>query len=253
MLLLLTVQKGTRILKRIPIGVRIKIAVNVACALGPETWRQSVYDHENEDWRERTRPHVPTRPVVPPLLDESLWPVFRSYLKKRRLSSDIAVSNGWYPTLTSDGVPRIVITTSSLQNSWFYYQARAMTDGKGVTRYVSPSAPRGDALAVVFPSGDALGSIIVEGPMDALAAAELGLVGVSVMGNTPNSLVLDHIESIVKVYGQCFVIPDRDAFTEGASITADLWARGVRCTLRSIQGAKDLAELSPERRKILIS
>jgi hypothetical protein len=89
--------------------------------------------------------------------------------------------------------------------------------------------------------------------MDALAAAGMGYVGVGLMGNTPNDLVLNHIEEIVKVYGDCFVIPDRDAFQEGATITAKLWARGVRCTLKSIQGAKDLAELSPERRKILIS
>jgi hypothetical protein len=72
------------------------------------------------------------------------------------------------------------------------------------------------------------------------------------MGNTPNNIVLDHIEEIVKVYGDCFVIPDRDAFQQGAEITAKLWARGVRCILKNITGAKDLAELSPERRASLI-
>jgi hypothetical protein len=151
-----------------------------------------------------------------------------------------------------DGIPRVVIPASSIINSWPYYQARSMGDGKGTKRYVSPTAPRGDALAIVFPE-KSMGSIIVEGPMDALAAAGMGYVGIGLMGNTPNELVLNHIEQVVKVYGNCYVIPDRDAFQQGAEITAKLWARGVRCTLKSMQGAKDLAELSPERRKTLIS
>jgi hypothetical protein len=127
-----------------------------------------------------------------------------------------------------------------------------MGDGKETKRYVSPAAPRGDALALVFPEKCTLGSIIVEGPMDALAAAGMGYVGVGLMGNTPNDPVLNHIEQVVKVYGNCYVIPDRDAFQQGAEITAKLWARGVRCILKNITGAKDLAELSPERRANLI-
>ncbi|MGL5935298.1 MAG: hypothetical protein ACRCZI_06705 [Cetobacterium sp.] len=97
------------------------------------------------------------------------------------------------------------------------------------------------------------GSIVVEGPMDALAAAGMGYVGIGLMGNTPNSAVLDHIEELVKIYGDCYVVPDRDAFQQGAEVTAKLWARGVRCTLKVIRGAKDLAELSQEQRLRLIS
>lgn len=188
-----------------------------------------------------------------PRLESSLQRHMEEYLVSRGLSFRIAKDNGWYPCIDREAIPRIVIPASSITNSWAYYQARSMGDGKGIKRYVSPAAPRGDALAVVFPEECALGSIIVEGPMDALAAAGMGYVGVALMGNKPGEAVLCHIEAIVKVYGDCYVIPDRDAFQEGAEITAKLWTRGVRCTLKSIQGAKDLAELSPGLRKILIS
>ena len=211
-----------------------------------------MYTHE---YQERREPRAPSRPVVmPPLVEAMEWRM-EQYLVGRGLAHWLAMENGWYPTMDDQSYARAVIPASSITNSWPYYQARLIVEApQAVRRYLSPAAPRGDALAVVFPSKCvAKGSVIVEGPMDALAAAGMGYVGIGLMGNTPNSLVLDHIESIVKVFGQCFVIPDRDAFTEGASITADLWARGVRCTLKSIQGAKDLAELSPERRKILIN
>ena len=189
-------------------------------------------------------------PPYEPRLQRSM----EEYLVSRGLSPRIAEDNGWYPTMDYQLCPRVVIPASSLVNSWPYYQARLIVEAHpNVKRYVSPAAPRGDALAVVFPSSCALGSIIVEGPMDALAAAGMGYVGVALMGNKPGEDVLDHIKEIVGVYGDCFVIPDRDAFQEGAELTAKLWTRGVRCTLKSIQDAKDLAELSPERRKILIS
>lgn len=207
------------------------------------------YQHE---YQERREPRAPSRPVVMPRLETNLERRMEEYLVSRGLVYGLAVENGWYPCVDRDGIPRIVIPTSSITNSWPYYQARSMGDGEGTKRYVSPAAPRGDALAVVFPSKSPKGSVIVEGPMDALAAAGVGYVGIGLMGNTPNSLVLDHIEQIVKVYGECHVIPDRDAFTQGASVTADLWTRGVRCTLKSITGAKDLAELSPARREALI-
>lgn len=211
-----------------------------------------MYTHE---WEEReARPTAPVKPVVLPERDKNLYPLMIEYLKDRGLSYALARENGWYPTIGCDNIPRVVIPASSRVNSWPYYQARMIVNSPAsAKRYISPSAPRGDALAIVFPKGSGLGSIIVEGPMDALAAAGMGYVGVALMGNKPGEAVLDHIEEIVKVYGDCYVIPDRDAFTEGAEITAKLWTRGVRCTLKSIQGAKDLAELSPERRRILIS
>lgn len=211
-----------------------------------------MYDHE---YQERREPVAPVCPVVLPAEADDLVDLMLDYLQARNLCHAVAEANGWYPAWVGDYVqyPRVVIPASSLTNSWPYYQARLLQSGPPIAkRYVSPAAPRGDALAVVFPEKCALGSIIVEGPMDALAAASMGYVGIGLMGNTPSPRVLDHIESIAKIYGNCFVIPDRDAFSQGAEITAKLWARGLRCTLKSITGAKDLAELSPERRVALI-
>lgn len=209
-----------------------------------------MYDHE---YQERREPRAPSRPVVMPPYEPRLRRHMEEYLVSRGLSPRIAEDNGWYPMIDYAMCARVVIPASSLVNSWPYYQARLIVEAHpSVNRYVSPAAPRGDALAVVFPEKCVLGSIIVEGPMDALAAAGMGYVGIGLMGNTPNSLVLEHIEQIVTVYGQCFVIPDRDAFKEGAEITAKLWTRGIRCILKSITGAKDLAELSAERRRSLI-
>lgn len=212
-----------------------------------------MYSHE---WKERAaRPTAPVKPVVLPPCARVLMGRMAQYLETRKLSFGLAKDNGWYPAWVGyeEQYPRIVIPASSILNSWPYYQARLMVEaGPHVKRYVSPPAPRGDALAVVFPSEGILGSIIVEGPMDALAAAGMGYVGIGLMGNTPNEAVLSHIEAVVKVYGDCYVIPDRDAFKEGAEITAKLWTRGVRCTLKSISGGKDLAELSPKQREVLI-
>ena len=210
-----------------------------------------MYAHE---WGERgVRPTAPLRPVVLPPWEERMDPLLRRYLKGRQLSYEVASGNGWYATMDDQSYARVVIPASSLANSWPYYQARLIVEApKAVKRYMSPAAPRGDALAIVFPIGEILGSIIVEGPMDALAAAGMGYVGVGLMGNTPNSDVMDHIRAIVHVYGNCFVVPDRDAFQEGVEITASLWTRGVPCILKRIVGAKDLAELSPEGRENLI-
>ncbi len=210
-----------------------------------------MYTHE---WEEReARPTAPVKPVVLPQMNKSLYPLMIEYLRGRDLSYVIASENGWYPTIDRYRWPRVVIPASSLKNSWPYYQARLIVDApEDVKRYMSPSAPRGDALAIVFPNKCTMGSIIVEGPMDALAAAGMGYVGIGLMGNTPNQAVLDHIEEIVKTYGTCFVIPDRDAFQEGVEITAELWTRGIKCTLKRISGGKDLAKLSPKQRADLI-
>lgn len=218
-----------------------------------------MYDHE---YAERTqKPLVPLRPVVMPPYEHGLVGRMKQYLEQRNLSHSLALDNGWYPTMDYDLCPRVVIPASSLANSWPYYQARLMIEAhSSIKRYVSPSAPRGDALAVVFPNIGpktpypiCRGVVIVEGPMDALAAAGLGYVGIGLMGNTPNDAVLNHIEEIVKTFGTCIIIPDRDAEEQGIAVTAKLWARGVRCTLKRITGAKDLAELDPERRRLLLA
>jgi len=205
------------------------------------------YTHERE---ERTRPKTPLKPVYVPLREDRLGPLMWKYLEARTLDPERAEDNGWYPACYK-GAPRIIIPASTLVNTWPYFQGRAMDDHP--KRYESPSAPRGDALAVVYPKSVPDGVAIVEGPMDALAAAGEGFVGVGLMGNTPGDAVLDHLESILKAFPvPCVVIPDKDALSKGAEVTAKLWTRSLKCVLKPIQGAKDLAELKPEQRRKLL-
>jgi len=205
------------------------------------------YLHERET---EIRPKAPLKPVYVPLREDRLGPLMWGYLNDRVLDPEIAEDNGWYAAYYK-GAPRIIIPASTLVNTWPYFQGRAMNDHP--KRYESPSAPRGDALAVVYPKSIPEGIVIVEGPMDALAATGEGYVGVGLMGNTPGDAVLAHLESILKVFPiPCLVIPDRDALDKGAEVTAKLWTRGLKCVLKTIQGAKDLAELGPERRRRLL-
>lgn len=205
------------------------------------------YRHE---WQEKERPLKPLRPVVMPKAAPDVWAEVSEYLKGRGLDPVLANLNGWYPTEDASWCPRVVIPASTRVNTWPYFQARTLRDSP--TRYKSPAAPRGDALIVVHPEGAPKGAVVVEGPMDALAAAGEGFVGIALMGSRPPEAVLDHLEYLLKTFPPCTVLPDRDAFEEGAALTAKLWSRGVKCHLKQITGAKDLAELSPSQRKILL-
>lgn len=205
------------------------------------------YTHEFKEKREDAKP---TRPVVMPPEDEGLWSLQDQYLSSRDLDIDVAVANQWYPTGDS-GTPRLVIPASSIENTWPYFQARAMVEHP--VRYKSPAAPRGDALIVVHPENSPVGVVIVEGPMDALAAAGESYIGVALMGNKPSEKVFEHLVTLLSTFQlSTTIFPDRDAFSEGATLTARLWSRGVRCQLKAIHGAKDLAELSPSQRSSLL-
>lgn len=206
------------------------------------------YAHEYREKRENPKP---LKPVVMPAVNEDLEGIMIRYLESRRLSAELAILNGWYPS-EDYGTPRLVIPASTLVNTWPYWQARAMSDSP--TRYKSPPAPRGDALVIVHPEGSPKGVLVVEGPMDALAGAGEGYVGVALMGNKPSEAVLEHLIYVLKTFaGEHVVLPDKDAFEEGATLAAKLWSRGVRCHLKQIRGAKDLAELSPIQRSLLLN
>lgn len=205
------------------------------------------YTHEFKEKREDAKP---LRPVVMPEYEEELESLQDEYLSKRKLDIEVASLNDWYPT-DDNGIPRLVIPASTLTNTWPYYQARAMVDHP--VRYRSPAAPRGDALIVTHPEGQAVGVVVVEGPMDSLAAAGEGFIGVALMGNKPSEKVFEHLVSLLSTFQlPAIVLPDRDAFQEGAILTAKLWTRGIKCQLRAIHGAKDLAELSPSQRRLLL-
>lgn len=206
------------------------------------------YAHERG---ERRQGLTPTKPVVLPPLSTAHWPQMKAYLRKRGLSPPLAEHNGWYPTVDRYSTPRIVIPAYSLLNTWSYYQARAMDNNP--KRYDSPSAPRGDAVIVCYPqtaSRDPL--VLVEGPMDALAAAECGYASIALMGNTPNDAVLVHVREIAAGYGGIIVLSDVDAVGEAVEVTRRLWTAGNLATLRTIRGYKDLAEVPLEKRTATI-
>lgn len=206
------------------------------------------YAHEFQERRESSKP---LKPVVMPKEARGLDAMMVHYLLNRRLSPALAYNAGWYPA-DDNGTPRLVIPASTLVNTWCYYQARAMSDSP--IRYKSPAAPRGDALVIVHPEGSPKGVLVVEGPMDALAGAGEGYVGVALMGNKPSEAVLEHLIYVLKTFaGEHVVLPDKDAFEEGAALAAKLWSRGIRCHLKQIRGAKDLAELSPIQRSLLLN
>src|SRR5690242_14335090 len=117
-----------------------------------------MYDHEH---RERKNDGQIKHLVMPPKFIEHNGLMY-TYLAERDLDYDLAVSNGWYPTVSRG--PRIVIPcVNSLRFN--YWQARAMLDHP--IRYDSPAIPRKDSIVLLWPrKRKASGTIIItEGPM----------------------------------------------------------------------------------------
>lgn len=171
------------------------------------------------------------------------------YLARRDLSSVLAEANGWYPSREAgDQYARVVMPAFSENPKNLYWQARAMGDVK--LRYQSPhGVTRGDAIIVVKPSyPPAKGTVIVEGPMDALAAAGAGFVGVAMMGLLPPALA---IQTALRVAGNTRVLVVSD---EGALEAATaLWRHFPGAELRTTYPYKDLAEVPREKRAIYLA
>ena len=153
------------------------------------------YQHERECQAE-----VPRRAFNQdlPACSSTWMPDMRKYLSERHLSMEVALANGWYPSVDAgDKQIRIVIPATATPPNVFW-QAR-LIDGQAhlgvslpIKRYQSPHAPRGDAIIAVWPTTPGAASlapcgavVLVEGPMCALAAAELGFTGIALMGNSP--------------------------------------------------------------------
>jgi len=96
-------------------------------------------------------------------------------------------------------------------------------------------------------------TIIVEGPMDALAAAGLGFPAIAILGVDPPKIVYDHVAQLVArsyMRNKAIIIPDMDRVARWQETQTELGQRGVRGELKQVPGGyKDLAECPLEVRK----
>lgn len=143
--------------------------------------------------------HPPDKPFCDkyPTCSQRLWPRFDKYLQARGLDHELARKNFWFPSRTVDGYDRIVVPGTSDQPGNLYWQARLIGQADPhVRRWESPHGiARGRSVCVVWPRRNVnepmVASVVVEGPMDALAAAGEGYLAVALMGVTPALEVLD--------------------------------------------------------------
>lgn len=201
------------------------------------------YQHER---RER-KGFVGPRPGYPEP-DEDLRDRMDVYLAKRGLSFSLATANGWYAADYAYA-PRVVIPCSNSAGVP-YFQARDMS-GKAKLRYASPPASRDDSIVLVWPKERARGSVVCEGPMDALAAAALDYVGVAIMGNQPTDEVLEFVAKNVRCIEPVIVVPDADAVEFGPNVFCALSQRGISGGIL-VPPKKDIGEMTiQERRRFL--
>jgi len=206
-----------------------------------------IYEHENR----APRPSGP-RPIPPPLYP-TLSAEMEAYIKERGLSFPLAKANQWYPTFdTQDNVGRIVIPCSNSEGV-AYWQARAMVDKPGIKRYTSPWASREDSIVVCWPTPrpETPGGVVVEGPFDALGAAECRQIGIGIMGNKPSLKVMLKVAYLLRGLS-AVVVPDADAPQFGAMAVVALAAQGIKVRMLA-PVKKDLASMPLEERcKLLL-
>lgn len=201
-----------------------------------------MYDHEH---RERKNDGE-IQHLVMPARDLKQSGLMYAYLNDRELDYELALANGWYPTVSRG--PRVVIPC--INSARFnYWQARDIT-GTHPLRYDSPAIPRKDSIVFLWPKERKPGGsvIITEGPMDALAAAEF-LPAVALMGGSPSLEVMEFVEEKTSQLGlnHWVIVPDNDntAMVE-TFIKHD---RGIEILLPS---GKDLAGMPRWEREKLI-
>lgn len=206
------------------------------------------YSHERKE-----KPVYKGPPAVMPDEAWGYWPRVSGYLADRGLSLEVARANGWYPTAWD--VPRLVIPCSNTGGS-VYFQARRM-DYSGDFRYRSPKSEALDSVVICWPYEFVVKhphAVIVEGPMDALAAACLGYVGVGLMGNKPPPERLEFIVATLgKSHAPFIIVPDLDDQAFGASLVTSFAMLGVTSAIAMPVGGKDLCEMSEAGRCNLLT
>lgn len=173
------------------------------------------------------------------------------YLCSRELAPTLALRNRWYPSDSAgDGAPRVVIPASGHLTTGFW-QARLMDDAwPGAKRWQSPHGTRGDAIVIAWPRHLGSRAVVVEGPMCALAAAELGFIGVSMLGAAPPRAAVAYAMGVLSGCNT-IVVPDRDRPDLLAKLVANFATVG-RAHVRVPTTSKDLAEMSRKQREVFL-
>lgn len=179
------------------------------------------------------------------------------YLKERDLSYVVASeTNQWYPTKHLDGIPRIVVPAQSIDGAEFW-QARAMIPTLETKRWRSATGSKEGSIVVCWPK-KILGSmklIIVEGPMDALAAATAEHLGFAAMGKINLKDVIAYIKAEYRFhidYGQIVIVPDLDYPDFGAEACRELALVQIHSQVR-LPESEDLAAMKNTARKKLLA
>lgn len=211
----------------------------------------------NDDWRRRdeqvheTQFRDSDRKILMPRIDPDLYEAMQHYMMVRRLSFDLALDFGWYPAFYKG--PRIIIPCVRTDGKNFW-QGRLLdnviAEGMMYKRWESPWGPRGDSVAYL-PSRGAAIAVVVEGPMDALAAADCGVSAVATLGVGAPDPVLAHVATLVQGFNKVLIVPDNDELSAWARIQAALGSMGVHAEMRPPY-AKDLAGMSAHTREELL-
>ena len=181
------------------------------------------------------------------------------YLNGRDLSYTVARHNGWYGTKELDGVARVVIPATNLQGAR-YWQARAMVKTLKANRWKSAQGSKNESIVVVWPNFTPNWKtklVIVEGPMDALAAATGGHIGLAAMGKINVGDVVEYVKSGLR-HTQVFdrhpvvIVPDVDSPEFGAKAITQLALAEIKAEIRMPE-FEDLAALSRRKRTMLLS
>ena len=215
------------------------------------------YDGESR-WRHEARRllshFVTPKSIYMPVEAPWLLPAMVNYLVSRDLDYHLAHGQyGWYPAWYNG--PRIIVPCIRTDSVGLFWQGRridSMPFAEDCKRWDSPHGPRGDALCYLRnPDVSKEGNfVIVEGPMDALAAAGCGYAAIALLGVSPPGAVLAHAATIIQ-QRRAICIADRDSVPKWIKIQNQLGLMGIHTKL-VIPTEKDLAKLAREQRKTFL-